>query len=140
MPDTIIARNAPALQHGCLGCGWRYVAATDGRPDPFCAVCAPTPYQPIIAHQNPVGGLRFTITSESTPTKKYRVDLSGVRPVCSCPAFTFGGDCKHLGHVAVAAPILEAALIAREATERAARRAARQIPVAAADLFGRATL
>lgn len=122
------------LQYGCLKCG-AYVALAGGMPNAFCDTCAP-PYTPTVAHKYPAGGLIFTITSESS-TKLYTVNLSGVRPVCGCPAFGFGGACKHIAPVQAAMPTLEAALIAQEATDRAARKAARQT-TAAADIFGRA--
>jgi len=123
------------LQYGCLKCG-AYVALVGGAPNAFCDACQP-PYTPMIAHKYPAGGLIFTITSESSPKKLYTVNLSGVRPVCNCSAFGFGGACKHVAPVQAAMPALEATLIAQEATDRAARKAARQT-TAAADIFGRA--
>ena len=131
--------EATDLQYGCLKCGAYVALGTNGAPNAFCATCAPPcapPYTPTIAHKYPAGGLIFTITSESSK-KLYTVNLSGVRPVCSCPAFGFGGACKHIALAQAAMPALEATLIAQEATDRAARKAARQT-TAAADIFGRA--
>lgn len=54
----------------------------------------------------------------------YRLDFSGVRPVCSCPGFTHRRDCPHVGLVAAQVDDLCTARTAQWAAARQEGRAA----------------
>jgi hypothetical protein len=52
----------------------------------------------------------------------HHVNLSGVRPVCSCRGFAYRGECPHIGLVAAQVDDLCRARTARWQAERVARR------------------
>jgi hypothetical protein len=90
----------------------------------------PSPETPQIPHPVILGdGMHFWCLSTSPAADGTRagdwhhVNLSGVRPVCSCGDFTYrGGACKHLDLVAAQVDTLCRERTARWQAERVARR------------------
>jgi hypothetical protein len=93
--------------------------------------CQPMPQSdaPTIPHPVILGdGMHFWCLSTSPAADGtrasdwYKLDFSGVRAVCSCPGFTYRGECSHIGLVLAQMDALCKARTAGWEAERIARR------------------